>query len=41
LAMNTPSFVETTPNRPGTARLQSKSSWFDVVLSRWHANGRP
>src|SRR5882757_10341028 len=40
LAMHTPSFVETTPNRPGTARLQSKSSWFDVVWSRWHADGR-
>src|SRR5262245_8579806 len=39
--MNTPSFVERTPDRPGTARLQSKSSWFDVVWSRWHADGRP
>jgi len=25
----------------GTARLQSKSSWFDVVWSRWHPDGRP
>jgi hypothetical protein len=39
--MNTPPFVETTPNRPETARLQNKSSWLAMVWSRWHADGRP
>jgi len=39
--MNTPRSLRHDAKSPGNGAFAKQSSWFDVVLSRWHANGRP